>query len=466
MALHGHTRLELTDVHTGEVQTVEHDNLITNAVSRIFAAFPELMNGRDKLYDGSGSLWSRFYGGLLLLDTAITGDADTLYAPAGVDITGTARYNAVNAGLNTRRGSYNATESALNYEDKELRLVYDFTTSQANGTIAAACLTSRNAAMLGEMPQSCAALTTVVPGEMDFLWGEQINLFPGTKARKFYENYGSPVLVDLDTDTVWCARLVLSTSTKALRLYKAGAQLRSISLLQDAGANRSMGYTLAKEIDLSDIVQSTYTSTVRVDYDEERGRLYVVAGGTSGSTTMKVLEINMADWSQTVYTFTNTLSETLDTTLYSEASPPCIHGKVYNGRLYFRTTAGNLYSVPLEDPTDVTPINRNGLEFSTLFDAHHGRIYSSYGNTVRVLDTLKNAVFCTEMGACHCYDTVPLTGGGPVTLRVRSPYSGDNLNMCYPCVREPYLGSINNLDSPVTKTASQTMKVTYTIRES
>ena len=61
---------------------------------------------------------------------------------------------------------------------------------------------------------------------------------------------------------------------------------------------------------------------------------------------------------------------------------------------------------------------------------------------------------------------MPLTGGGPVTLRVRSPYSGDNLNMCYPCVREPYLGSINNLDSPVTKTASQTMKVTYTIRES
>ena len=137
MALHGHTRLELTDVHTGEVQTVEHDNLITNAVSRIFAAFPELMNGRGKLYDGSGSLWSRFYGGLLLLDTAVTGDADTLYAPAGVDITGTARYGSVNTGLNTRRGSYNATESSLNYEDRELRLVYDFTTSQANGTIAA-----------------------------------------------------------------------------------------------------------------------------------------------------------------------------------------------------------------------------------------------------------------------------------------------------------------------------------------
>ncbi len=31
MTLHGHTRIELTDVHTGAVEVVESDNLITNA---------------------------------------------------------------------------------------------------------------------------------------------------------------------------------------------------------------------------------------------------------------------------------------------------------------------------------------------------------------------------------------------------------------------------------------------------
>lgn len=35
MTLHGHTRIELTDVHTGAVEVVESDNLITNA-GRIF----------------------------------------------------------------------------------------------------------------------------------------------------------------------------------------------------------------------------------------------------------------------------------------------------------------------------------------------------------------------------------------------------------------------------------------------
>lgn len=32
MKLHGHTRLELTDIHTGAVEVVEKDNIITNAV--------------------------------------------------------------------------------------------------------------------------------------------------------------------------------------------------------------------------------------------------------------------------------------------------------------------------------------------------------------------------------------------------------------------------------------------------
>ena len=39
MKLHGHARLELTDMHTGEVEVVESDNLITNAVSDIFNGY-------------------------------------------------------------------------------------------------------------------------------------------------------------------------------------------------------------------------------------------------------------------------------------------------------------------------------------------------------------------------------------------------------------------------------------------
>ena len=49
MKLHGHTRLELTDIHTGAVEVVEKDNIITNAVGEIFNGYGEFVAG---LYEG------------------------------------------------------------------------------------------------------------------------------------------------------------------------------------------------------------------------------------------------------------------------------------------------------------------------------------------------------------------------------------------------------------------------------
>ena len=36
MALHGHTKIELTDVNTGEVEIYEDDNMVTNALNSFF----------------------------------------------------------------------------------------------------------------------------------------------------------------------------------------------------------------------------------------------------------------------------------------------------------------------------------------------------------------------------------------------------------------------------------------------
>ena len=39
MSLHGHTRIELTNVHTGAVEVVEKDNTITSAVTDSFNGY-------------------------------------------------------------------------------------------------------------------------------------------------------------------------------------------------------------------------------------------------------------------------------------------------------------------------------------------------------------------------------------------------------------------------------------------
>ena len=73
MTLHGHTRIELTDVHTGAVEVVESDNLITNAVSDIFNGYGGSLNKAMLLWRGDQGytnapkdLVTMFYGGLLL----------------------------------------------------------------------------------------------------------------------------------------------------------------------------------------------------------------------------------------------------------------------------------------------------------------------------------------------------------------------------------------------------------------
>ena len=120
MPLHGYTKIELTDVKTGKVETQEKHNLVTNAVQNILSGFDRSLNLQtmlaDKRYSNdSGSdgditnLITAFYGGLYLYDTPLGSNPDTLFAPAGAALVGTALQNTANTGTNPYRGSYNQT---------------------------------------------------------------------------------------------------------------------------------------------------------------------------------------------------------------------------------------------------------------------------------------------------------------------------------------------------------------------
>ena len=89
MPIHGHTKIELTSQTTGEVETIEKDNIVTNAVSQIFNAFNGMALLREANANGeygstsdkSWELLESLYGGILLYDTALGSDPNTLFAP-------------------------------------------------------------------------------------------------------------------------------------------------------------------------------------------------------------------------------------------------------------------------------------------------------------------------------------------------------------------------------------------------
>lgn len=142
--LHGHMKLELTG--TREKLVVEHDNNMTDALEKLFDNKGIWMNTYNLLNDMSPTV-EKALGGILLADKTIPDG--NLYIPAGTEVTACAAYNVANSDEVLTMGSYNQQESALDAANKKMTYVYDWTTNQGNGTVAAACLTHVNAGYAG-----------------------------------------------------------------------------------------------------------------------------------------------------------------------------------------------------------------------------------------------------------------------------------------------------------------------------
>ena len=113
MPIHGHTKIELTSQTTGEVETIEKDNIVTNAVSQIFNAFNGMALLREANANGeygstsdkSWELLESLYGGILLYDTALGSDPNTLFAPPEANLVGSGVPKVLNNGKGLQRGS-------------------------------------------------------------------------------------------------------------------------------------------------------------------------------------------------------------------------------------------------------------------------------------------------------------------------------------------------------------------------
>ena len=147
--LKGKTTFELTDVNTGEVEVIEDSNMITNGLQEFLRTYGYF--GCDVLSNDTvrtNSLWVNLLGGLFLFDTALDEDVNNTFMPAGVKMIGNGSKDVSNSGAVTELGSYNTSESGLQ-SDGSVKFVYDFSTSQANGSIACACLTSKIGGYIG-----------------------------------------------------------------------------------------------------------------------------------------------------------------------------------------------------------------------------------------------------------------------------------------------------------------------------
>lgn len=141
----GNVKIVLKDKQGNIVHKEENHNLVTNFFSEYFRP---LGVTREYPYDYNVA---DMVGGILLMEDAITESANIVQMPAGNKMIGNGAVGIVNGSGTavTELGSYNSAETGWQ-DNGDYKMTFEWTPSQANGTISAICLTNKAWGYVGE----------------------------------------------------------------------------------------------------------------------------------------------------------------------------------------------------------------------------------------------------------------------------------------------------------------------------
>ena len=463
----GKTIIELKNIKTGEVERYEDHNMVTNALNHLFEPLGHYKKP-DRLFTNSDVVpyYQNLLGGLLMFDGAIPENAEQLFPPASVRMTACGVYGVQNDTECLARGDFNVTESEVNLEDKYVKYVYDFATSQGNGVIASVALSGKNAGYCAYGAED-ATLKMSATGMYFNLTDITLNFMTQTNCAK---KGGSCTLgvtlflfaIDAENDILYYLRV---NSTKSISIVKRRGFFKSVGVF-DRPAN---GGTLIDTIDLADMATGFYsTSSIYYNYNVTDGCLYIYSSQNStvsAGGTFNVIKVDLSDNTITEYTIRNLTNKSIYVTHYSTY--------VYGDHIYVRnsSTPYSIYKIALTNPSDVREIEMpsavQNLYMTPCFAVNGWIFYDTYSHNsmssterVFVLNTEDEDILPFETRFLYGNVTTISADGVPLIGHPECMYHYGYI--VYPAI---YLATINNLDAPVTKTADKTMKVTYIIRE-
>lgn len=483
MALKGKTTFELTNVNTGEVEVIEDTNMITNALQEFVATYGYF--GCDVLGGnilGNDSFWVNALGGLFLFDTKLDENVNNILMPAGVKMVGNGSYNISNSGSVTELGSYNTSESGLQ-SDGSIKFVYDFSTQQANGSIACACLTSKIGGYIGMgnkdriciynenynfkkfISDSFHQRRSGIAGIAGSNQNAQHLLYPVYSENAIY--FTNPYNIDYNANYVnqhW-------STTKKIQILKVKAGFTSIGIKERLLLDQvveTYDIDIPQDI-LTYMGTNKYTAVINSDID---GNVYVMFCKMSYNTDSFALGAGTFCWimkidremNATAYKFTNNVGKILS---FSRI------GSVFEGDyiwLFESSSPYNIYGIKYTDSTQIIETGINVGAVNKLFVIEKNLIgvmknYSSSNCYAPLVYDVINNELRQVNGVCVDSSRdiyIPFIDKKGVYMHVYCSSSSNYFSV----LKDPrYLATINNLSEPVVKTASKTMKVTYTITE-
>ena len=464
MAIKGTTKIELKDVKTGKVETYENHNMITNALTDIFKPLG-LSNRPSRYFSDFVPYYEKLLGGILCFDTAIEENPDNYYAPANANLIGCASYGVQNNTKNTCRGGFNQTESEVNLKDRYVKYVYDFATSQANGTIASVCLTHKHGGFTSYGYKDTVYNTSyplmqgIAEDTLQYVHPDRTGA--STSSRYSGMTIGTTemiFLIDREQDCAYYFKVVDKTH---IHITKRRTFLKSVSVLDNIYSKKP----LINEVELKELTSELRMSYWGYNYDPTNDCLYICTAASSTvapNGTYLVTEIKLDSWEVKQYEVTNTTDVTLRSDSYW-------HMYVAEGYLFVKSynSPYELYKIQITNPANVVKFNRiNTGTVSGHPKAYvNGRIYYECNDDqLLIANTVTNEIMPPETKSFFnsSYE-INLTSVRNEPLLYFGDYGTWSTAGWYMMCN--YLATINNLDTPVTKTADKTMKITYILQE-
>ena len=523
MALKGHTRIELTNVETGEVEVHEDDNMVTNALSKLLGnygwfannAVYELMNRKED----DASVIKRLTGGIMLFDKSIEENPEVINSPVGVSVVGCGSQTAYN-GANIMAGSYNQTESGWT-EDGGYKHVWDFETSHANGKIACACLTTASGGKITE---------GTFPFSDDYYWGTGVNtedeiLFNSIK------RYNTKLKISDEYETsyypLWFVdginnRVILPNTYKEVKRYKhdgTGSEAyeefknsvfykKSIDLaLYRFGFSNFSIFDAPVESIASDLLEvktvempdglkaiftqemldnSSYYWNIGSVCDEDN--IYIILYPSTNNSsnilqgeTCYIWEINAMTFSSNYYEFYNAIDENIYIYDFYDNPLYCSFSICGDYILCVGANTSCVYIVRKDNSYDFEKVTYPNGDFILGAKSNNVFVFNNNGKFILKNDyTLFNIIDPLTKMALYKninYNYYIIGDRSYVKpMKVKGTHwficsswvsldSGNKYIIINNFIDPTLLVTINNLETPVQKTSAQTMKVTYVLTQ-
>ena len=470
VALKGKTTFELTDVNTGEVEVIEDTNMITNGLQDFLATYGYFgcdVLSNDKM--GASSLWVNALGGLFLFDSRLDENVENTFMPAGVKMIGNGSKDVSNSGAVTELGSYNTTESGLQ-SDGSIKLVYEFNTAQANGTIACACLTSKIGGYIGMGNDSTRYVNTNYNlfefiSDGNHYCKSNIAGAGNDTSHILYPVYSENAIYFTNPYNIKYSSAYASqhwSATKKIQILKVRAGFTGVSIKDRRYLDKVIAtYDVDIPQDILDYM-GTSTNYITISRDSERN-VYVIFNKhpsiINAGEFCWIMKIDK-DMNATAYKFTNNVGKTLrlDNEYITFDGDYLWMMYAYNRPFY-------LYGIKYSDSTQIIETGVNRSNICNLYTIGKNLIGLYSGSNCPTVYDVVNRTHGQPNGYMYVDDDnvlIPFADKKGVYLQVHLTTTPNYLYV----MKDPrYLATINNLSEPVIKTSSKTMKVTYTITE-